>query len=78
MTKKKIIDSPTTAYLSALGGIEIKKIEYGIDDYVICVSGTMGNKKVPHRVKIRYNANGEPFFILYGRRYYLKDALKTN
>lgn len=39
MSKAEILDMPTIAYWSGLDGLEIKDIEYGINDYALCVSG---------------------------------------
>lgn len=35
MTKKDILEMETTAYYSGFNGLEIKGIEYGIDDHVL-------------------------------------------
>lgn len=40
MTAKQYCQThESTAYYSGLHGLEIKGIEYGINDYVYCVSG---------------------------------------
>lgn len=40
MNKRQYCESrESIAYYSGLNGLEIKGIEYGIDDYVYCVSG---------------------------------------
>ena len=46
----------TIAYYSGLNGLEIKGIEYGIDDHVLCVSGAWNGKPKPHRLKIYYTS----------------------
>lgn len=48
MTKKDILKMETIAYYSGFNGLEIKDIEYGIDDHVLCVSGAWyGKAKAP-------------------------------
>ena len=39
MKKSKIVNMETIAYYSGFSGLEVKYIEYGIDDYLYCVSG---------------------------------------
>ena len=47
---------PTVAYWSAFGGVEVKGIEYGIDDYVLCISGAWSSQPSAHKLKVRvYN-----------------------
>lgn len=76
--KQQIIDMPTIAYYSGFNGIEIKDIEYGINDYVIAVSGAWGGTKTAHRVKIYSNINGDMYFKLYGIRIPLNECIRTN
>ena len=35
-----------------------------------------GKYKKPSKSQIRYNAKGEPYFISYGKRYYLSEFLR--
>ena len=49
MNKREYCENrETVAYYSGLGGVEIKGIEYGIDDYIYCVSGAMCEKEEVH------------------------------
>lgn len=57
----------------AFSGIEIEDIEYGIKDYVYC---TTSDGKC-HRLRIRTNANGSPYFTLQGQRIKLEDCMKV-
>lgn len=57
------IQAPTIAYYSGFGGVEIKSIEYGINDYAVVVSNAFVGKKKVHRVLIRYNKNGGSFKV---------------
>ena len=74
MTKKekqKYLCMLTEGFTSHNGGIEIKKIEYGIDDYVIFVAGAMYGNPTVHRVKIHYA--DKPYFLFNGSRIYFAD-----
>lgn len=74
-SKKEYCESrESIAYYSGMGGLEIKGIEYGINDYVYCVTGCWDgswtnekNAKRFHRCKICYPANGKDsaFFKVY-------------
>jgi hypothetical protein len=59
MNKKEYcMTHESVAYYSGLNGLEIKGIEYGIDDYIYCVSGAWGGGKGYHRCKVQYTRNG--------------------
>ena len=46
MNKRQYCESrESIAYYSGLNGLEIKGIEYGIDDYIYCVSGAWGRRE---------------------------------
>lgn len=78
MSKAEILNMPTIAYWSGLDGLEIKDIEYGINDYVLCVSGAWYGGKSnerAHRVKIRYNKNGDPYIVIHGYRILLSECI---
>lgn len=65
------------AYFSGFGGFEIHGIEYGIEDYIIGVSGAWGaprNRKY-HRLKI-YHDNSYAYFKLYGYKCRLSDCVR--
>ena len=62
MNKREYCESrESIAYYSGLNGLEIKGIEYGIDDYIYCVSGAWGGGKAFHRCKIQYTRKGRHF-----------------
>lgn len=42
--KEYCMKNPAIAYYSGLNGLEIHGIEYGIDDYIYCVSGAWGRR----------------------------------
>lgn len=72
MNKREYCESrESIAYYSGLNGLEIKGIEYGINNYVYCVSGCWYGGKAArrfHRCKIYYPANGKgsAFFRVHG------------
>lgn len=79
MNKREYCESrESIAYYSGLNGLEIKGIEYGIDDYIYCVSGAWyGGKaaKQYHRVKVQYTRNGAAFFRVHGYRVPLDECI---
>ena len=74
---RKIDAKKTIAYAGTLNGVEIKDIEHGIEDYVICVSNAWYNRQdmKAHRVKIYYE--DRPYFIIRGTKIYLDECLRV-
>lgn len=60
-------DMPTVGYWSAYGGVEVKEIEYGIDDYALVTCGAMSGKPTSHRLKI-YTTESDMYINFHGRR----------
>ena len=59
MNKREYCESrKSIAYYSGLNGLEIKGIEYGINDYVYCVSGAWG-AVVKRSTGARYSIPGK-------------------
>lgn len=52
--KQRYMEMPSVAYYSGFGGIEIKEIQYGIEDYVVFVANAWYPGRTVHRVKINY------------------------
>ena len=76
-TKKEIcISNKSFAYYSGFGGLELKHIEYGIDDYIYCVSGSWTGKPVYHKLKIHYSANENHYIMLHGYRIRLDECIR--
>ena len=71
---KSYVDMPTVGYWSDMGGVELKEIQYGIDDYALVVAGTMSSTPTSHRLKIYYNSQ-EPYIRLHGRRLKFSDCM---
>ena len=77
MSKKEIcLNNESFAYYSGFGGLEFKKIEYGVDDYIYCVSGAWTSKKGYHKLKIYYDNNGDPYIKLHGYKILLSDCIR--
>ena len=72
MTKREACESNATiAYYSGFGGFEIKKIEYGITDYLYAVSSAWSSKKSYHKLKVY---DGE-YIKLHGYKIPLGDCI---
>lgn len=76
MTKKDILKMETIAYYSGFNGLEVKGIEYGIDDYVLFVSGAWCGNPKPHRLKIYYTS-ASAYIKLHGYRVPLDECIRT-
>lgn len=71
----KIMAMPTIGVNDNFNGVEIKQIEYGIEDYIICVSNSMCTRPRTHRVKLYYG--DRPYFNLRGVRIYLDECVRV-
>lgn len=82
MNKREYCESrESVAYYSGLNGLEIKGIEYGINDFVYCVSGCWYGGKAArrfHRCKIYYPVNGKDsaFFRVDGYKIPLDECIR--
>ena len=77
MSKKEIcLKNPAGAYFSGCGGVEVNKIEYGINDYLYCTAGAWIGKKTFHKLKIKYTAAGYAFVMLHGYKMLLCDFIR--
>ena len=74
--KDRIMAMPTVATLSDNGGTEIKGVEYGIEDTLLCVTQSMTDNPRPHKLRIQY-AQDSPFVVIDGSRTYLGNCLKN-
>lgn len=74
--KNNIDNMPSISYFSGFGGLEIKKIEYGIEDYVLYVSGAWVGIRKPHRKKIYYS--NQPYFIHNGARIHFCECIRID
>ena len=77
MTKKEIcLSNPSAAYYSGMGGVEVNKIEYGINDYMYITAGAWTGKKSYHKLKIQYTAAGHAFVMLHGYKMRLDEFIR--
>lgn len=77
MTKKDYcMKNVATAYYSGFSGLEIHGIEYGIDDYIYCVSGAWSSKKSYHKLKINCDKHGNAFIRLHGYKVPLNECIR--
>lgn len=76
MTKREICDEHhTVAYYNRLGGLEVRHISYGINDFIYLIAGAWSNKKSYHKLKIHYG-HKYAYIKLHGYRCRLSDFIK--
>lgn len=68
--------NPAIAYYSGLNGVEIHGIEYGIDDYIYCVSEAWSGGKAFHRCKVQYTRKGAAYIRVHGYRVPLDECIR--
>ena len=75
-TKKEICENNKSfAYYSGFSGLELKHIEYGIDDYIYCVSGAWTGKPSYHKLKIHYGEN-DSYIKLHGYKIPMSECIR--
>lgn len=75
-TKKEICtNNKSIAYWSGCNGLEIKHIEYGIDDYVYFVAGAWNGKPTYHKAKIHYGEKCS-YFKFHGYTVRLDECIR--
>ena len=76
MTIRSICENnQSIAYYSGFNGLEVKKIENGIEDYMYAVSNAWGGKKSYHKLKIHYCDAGA-YIRLHNYTCYLHDFIR--
>lgn len=77
MTKKEYIlnHEPVAHYYNGLNGVEIYGVEFGIEDYIYCVSGSCNGKPNYHRLKI-YHDSDISYFKLHGYKVPLNECIR--
>lgn len=76
MTKKEIcLNNKSFAYYSGFGGLEFKHIEYGINDYIYCVSNAWTGKPAYHKLKVYYGNNGD-YVMLHGTKIPMDECIR--
>ena len=72
MSKKEVcLSNKSFAYYSGFGGLEFKKIEYGIDDHIYCVSGAWSGKPKYHKLKVY-----DDYIKLHGYKIPLNECIR--
>lgn len=71
--KQNYLNKKMIGYWCDWRGIELKDIEYGINDYAIIVI----QEKSVHRVKIYYAIKGD-YIRIHGRRLYFNECLRAD
>ena len=76
--REQCLNNDTIAYYYGLGGVEIKHIECGIEDYIYCVSGVWcsPSKHRYHKLKVYYAPNGN-YIRLYGYKIPLNECIRV-
>ena len=76
MSKKEICSkNKSVGYWSVCGGVEVKSIDFGCEDYVYCISNAWGGKKGYHKLKINYT-NDDAYVVLDGYRLYFNECIR--
>lgn len=77
MTKFEICEEHAIiAHANLFGGLEVRFVEYGTDDYLYIISGVCSGKRKYHRVKVKYTKNSS-YVVLYGQRCKLSEFLRV-
>ena len=76
--REQCLNNDTIAYYYGLGGVEIKHIEYGIDDYIYCISGVLcsPSKHRYHKLKV-YNTEKGSYIRLHGYKIPLDECIRV-
>ena len=72
--KRHYIKTRAVGYASMLGGVEVKDIIYGIEDYVIYTVGAWTGKPTAHKGKIYYGDRS--YFKYNGTKIYFDDVIR--
>lgn len=75
--KRRYMEMSAVAYYSGFGGIEIKEIQYGIDDYVVFVANAWYPGRSVHRAKINY-CWSRPSFRYHFLTIHFDECLRTD
>ena len=76
MTKKEICqNNATIAYCSGFGGIEVKHIEHGTEDYLYIVAGAWNGSRTYHKLKVHYGKYN--YILFHGQRCRLNEFIRS-
>lgn len=68
---------PTVAYYSGYGGIEIKEVQYGIEDYIVYVANSFLPTRSVHRSKIYTTTSGRLYFKYHTLSIYCDECIRN-
>ena len=75
--KEYVGKQPVAVYpMSNWGGLEILDIIYGVDDYAVARYNFGEPESNLHKVKINYDASGNPFVVIDGNRIRLDECMR--
>lgn len=72
--KQEYLNKKSMGYWSTCNGVELKDIEYSINDYAAVVSNAWGGKKSVHKVKIYYGKRD--YITIHGYRLYFDECIR--
>lgn len=75
MNKNEYKNFDSIAYYSGLNGLELKHIEYGINDYMIVQSGSWNGECKMHKCKVYYGVKSD-YIKLYGYKIPLNEFIR--
>lgn len=82
--KREIENLPTIGYWSALGGVDIKRIDTELggetnDQYILCVVNAWQSKHTYHRVRIKYthSKDSRAYIEIEGVKLYLDQCVRS-
>ena len=74
--KAKYIQMPSVGVSATLNGLEVKAIEYGINDRIVFTIRNMRGNLTAHSARICYKSD-RPFFRFEDYRIYLDEIIKV-
>lgn len=74
--KQETLKAPAIGYYSGLGGLAIKRIEYGVDDFAVFTAGEFTGRKTAHKARIDYSGKA-PFFKFAGVRVRFDEIMRA-
>lgn len=79
LTKKQVcLQNEAFAYYSGFGGLEMHYIDYGIEDYMYCVSGAWSGNKSYHKLKLYYDDDYTSYIKLNGYKIPLNECIRID
>lgn len=76
MKNKICSEYKTIGYWYEFGGVELKHIDFGIEDYAYVSSQIMTNMPKNHKCKVYTGAKGA-YIVLHGRRLYFSACIRV-